>query len=193
MVEEEAARIALEPNRFAASAIVVPLAGAVAVIVAGVGVSLVLAKGSPEARDMIMTTSLLGGLIAFFLIRRFTERRFVLVFGNGDVALIDARSGSIMERGPQGIEYGYFYVSSKGGGGYVPAVSIAFPGRATLTVAPRDLENYYFWVGDDPWSKSYSRRTDLPFATSFVSGPDFVTLARLAVRGDTLVGKRNGS
>jgi hypothetical protein len=193
MVSDEATRISLEPNRFSLSVIAVPLAGAVAVIVVGVGASLVLAKGSPEARDMIMTTSLLGGLIAFYLVRRFTERRFVLALSHGDVALIDAKSGSIVERGSPGIEHGYFYVSSKGGGGYVPAISFAFPDRATLTVAPKDLENYYFWAGDDPWSRSYSRRTDMPFATSFVAGREFVTLARLAVRGDTLIGRRNGS
>jgi hypothetical protein len=108
--------------------------------------------------------------LSFFLVRRFSERRFVLAVGHGD-----------------------FHVSSRGGGGYVPAVSFAFPGRATLTVAPRDFENYSFWVGDDPWSRSYSRRTDMPFATSFVPGQEFAMLVRLVVQNDSLVAKSNGS
>ncbi|MDX9724129.1 MAG: hypothetical protein RBU37_25500 [Myxococcota bacterium] len=176
-----AQQFVLSPNRFLPSATVLPVLAAMLSLALFTVLAFGLFAASPMWRDGVMSLGLVAAALVFVVLHLLATPSYRLLI-DGSEWRLTGRGGKLSvsltaDYPPR--RHGYFLVSTRFASGYQPAILLQLEGRRRpLVVCFRDLEHYYYWDGDDPWTRRYSHPTDLPEATHFLPGQVFVAFAQ---------------
>ncbi len=181
----EKQRYCLQPNIFNWKNIFIPLCACIAILTLGVGVALLFEKENPGVLSIAITVGLILSPIGFIMTRRIISPKKIIQINDDIITIFDGGDGRILAMShfnKARIVYGYFLVPSRYATGYAPAIIVDIAGTPQLCIATNDLEYYYYWKGDDPWTKTYTQPKDLPYATNWVNGEDFMSIAKAIVK-----------
>lgn len=186
----EKRRYCLQPNMFNWRNVFIPLVAGAAMLALSVGAALLFAKEKTGGFNAVILAGLCGSVAGYLVTRRTVAPRRALQVYDDRVAIVDGKSGRVFAEAPIGearVGHGYFLVPARFAAGYAPAITVDVPGASRLCIATNDLEHYYYWNGDDPWTRSYGLPKDLPYASHWVTGDDFMSIAQALVKNGTLV------
>lgn len=185
----------LQPNMFNWKNIFIPLCTCIVILMLGACAALLFGKDNPGIPSIVIVISLFVSLIGFIMTRRIISPKKIIQISDDIITIIDGKSRRILATSHFNnahIMCGYFLVPSRYATGYAPAIIVDCAGTSRLCIATNDLEHYYYWKGDDPWTKTYAQAKDLPYATNWVNGEDFMSISKALVK-EILIKKKAGT